>query len=112
MDVAVDFRDYVEYESKDDKDGWIVLSKPKPETRTMNGGHRPHPVCVVNAGGHGKEVPIKMDGSGITFEDSVVKMVQSSLRRLHQNLGHPQGEDLLSPQPASPRDQVCEGHEV
>ncbi|CAE7239059.1 hypothetical protein AK812_SmicGene43427 [Symbiodinium microadriaticum] len=43
-------------------------------------GHRPHPVCVVNAGGHGKEVPIKMDGSGITFEDSVVKMVQSSLR--------------------------------
>ncbi|CAE7324982.1 RE2, partial [Symbiodinium sp. CCMP2456] len=54
-------------------------------------------VCTVGVevsqGDQHREVA--MDGTGITFGESTPPMVASALRRLHQNLGHPQTGDLI-----------------
>ncbi|CAE6956523.1 RE1 [Symbiodinium sp. CCMP2456] len=80
-----------------DGDNWVGLGKHK-QGRLVNGeGHRPHHVCVVDTEDREvkSEQTARMDGSGITFDAGVNPVIQSSLRRLHQNLGHPRREDLL-----------------
>ena len=92
--VAQDFPDYIEYKFVDNEDGWMVLSKRTGEAKTMTGIERPHQVCAVEGDPQAAKKDVKYDGSGITFETGVPKIVQASLRRLHQNLGHPRAEDL------------------
>ena len=36
-----------------------------------------------------------MGAGGITFGEGTPSTIATALRRLHQNLGHPRGEDLL-----------------
>ncbi|OLP99804.1 hypothetical protein AK812_SmicGene17601 [Symbiodinium microadriaticum] len=92
--VAQDFPDYIEYKFVDNEDGWMVLSKRTGEAKTMTGIERPHQVCAVEGDPQAAKKDVKYEGSGITFETGVPKIVQASLRRLHQNLGHPRAEDL------------------
>ena len=92
--IAQQFFDYIEYKSVDDKDGWMVLSKRIGEAKTVEGVERPHQVCAVEGDPQVVKRDTKYDGSGITFATGVPKIVQASLRRLHQNLGHPRAEDL------------------
>ena len=42
-----------------------------------------------------EEKPLRIDGSGIVFEEGVPGHVRSALKRLHQNLGHPRTPDLV-----------------
>ncbi|CAE6942423.1 RE2 [Symbiodinium sp. CCMP2592] len=108
------FEEFVQYKSLEEDDKWVVFGKNKKDTKLLGDGVVPQSepeaavaasslqcseckknllpeVCVVNVSG---EKEIKYDGSGITFQDGVPGVVQSSLRRLHQNLGHPRAEDL------------------
>ena len=94
IEFAEGFDEYLKYKSTDHDDVWIILRKPTGGTRTVGEGPRQHEVCVVGTDDRGDERPARLDGSGITFKDGVPGMVQSSLKRLHQNLGHPRGEDL------------------
>ena len=99
------FKMYERYRDDENGDLWIVLSKPKEKGKVMYGGGRPHEVCAVEAGERGPEAP-RMDGSGITFDEGVPGHVQASLRRMHQNLGHPRVQDMVR----HLRLAGCEGH--
>ena len=88
------FNNHVKYKSVGDNDDWVVLGKTKAGAHTVQGEGRPHEVCAVEAEDGDKAKEVKYDGSGITFTGDVPSYVQSSLRRLHQNLGHPRSEDL------------------
>ncbi|CAE7261564.1 RE2 [Symbiodinium sp. CCMP2592] len=85
--------DFIKYKSDGDSDGWLVLGRPKKDSVTLQGSKRPYDVCMVGPE-EAKQEETKYDGSGITFEKTVPNIVRSSLRRLHQNLGHPRAEDL------------------
>ncbi|CAE7261007.1 RE2 [Symbiodinium sp. CCMP2592] len=87
------FVDYVKYKNGANGDHWLLLGRPKRDGTTVSGFPRPHEVCMVGHDGDEKKA-INLDGTGITFDDGVPGILQSSLRRLHQNLGHPRGEDL------------------
>ncbi|CAE7692154.1 GIP [Symbiodinium sp. CCMP2592] len=91
-----DFKEDVSFFTSGDEDSWMILRKAKKGQKPLQGPHglRPHEVQAVHAEDRPKE-PHKLDGSGITFDKEVAAHVQSSLRRLHQNLGHPRKEDLL-----------------
>ena len=89
-----DFVDYVKYQTPAGQDAWVVLGKPKKDAKLLPGDSRPHEVCAVEACADEDIKEIKYDGSGITFADDVPNYMKSSLRRLHQNLGHPRPEDL------------------
>ena len=95
--VAGKFIEYVSYHDHNEDDGWIVLRKSQKGQRLLPGheGGRPHEVHAVQVEDRQQQRPQKLDGSGITFGDGVAGHVQSALRRLHQNLGHPRQEDLL-----------------
>ena len=86
--------DHVKYKSVGDNDDWVVLGKTKAGTHTVHGEGRPHEVCAVESEDGNQAKEVKYDGSDITFTGDVPSYVQSSLRRLHQNLGHPRSEDL------------------
>ena len=91
---AENFAEHVQYMSLEEDHGMLVLSKPKKGHKMLEGHERVHQVCAVEAAEKDDEKPPKYDGSGITFQAGVPGYVQSSLRRLHQNLGHPRPEDL------------------
>ena len=76
---------------------WVCFSRQKEGHRRLDDPQRPHQVYVLdeNLGEETDKQGLKYDGSGITFEDGVPGIVKSSLRRLHQNLGHPRKEDLV-----------------
>ncbi|OLP79491.1 hypothetical protein AK812_SmicGene40207 [Symbiodinium microadriaticum] len=76
---------------------WVCFSRQKEGHRRLDELRRPHQVHVLdeNPGEEPDKQGLKYDGSGITFEDGVPGIVKSSLRRLHQNLGHPRKEDLV-----------------
>ncbi|CAE7900046.1 RE1, partial [Symbiodinium sp. KB8] len=59
--VREDFPDYIEYKFVDNEDGWMVLSKRTGDPQAA-------------------KKDVKYDGSGITFETGVPKIVQASLR--------------------------------
>ena len=87
---------YQRYKGNREGETWTVLAKPGARNLDLPGGLSPHHVLVVSEEpGHGEEKPLRMDGSGITFEDGVPGHVRSALKRLHQNLGHPRGADLV-----------------
>ncbi|CAE7467344.1 RE2 [Symbiodinium sp. CCMP2456] len=89
--------DYLVWSHEDDYgEKWACFSKPKQGQQQFKQSLRPHQVFVVGVeDGDGQRPNPKLDGSGITFSDGVDPIVQSSLRRLHQNLGHPRSEDLV-----------------
>ena len=90
----VDF--YQRYNENHEGEVWTVLAKPGAKNLEVPGSLSPHHVLVVSEGADDKnEKPLRIDGSGISFEEGVPGHVQSALRRLHQNLGHPRGVDLV-----------------
>ena len=91
---TIRFADYLQYESLEEDDATVVFGEVKSGATPLKGGERPFQVCAVQAEVEPEAKPVKYDGSGITFESGVQPIVQSSLRRLHQNLGHPRSEDL------------------
>ena len=91
-EFVANFQDYVKYHNRDQRDGWVVLRGCKSDSKELAGDRRPHEVQMVTK--EIEEEPKKLDGSGITFEAGVPGILQASLRRLHQNLGHPRNEDL------------------
>ena len=72
-------------------------SSPDPATSLeLPGNLDPHHVLVVSGdGSKQEEKPLRIDGSGIAFEEGVPGHVRSALKRLHQNLGHPRTPDLV-----------------
>ena len=76
---------------------WAGFGKTKPGGQQLGDPWRPHQVFVAEVKDGGGEVlrEPKHDGSAITFEAGVSPIIQSSLRRLHQNFGHPRREDLV-----------------
>ena len=98
-DFVKDLDNYIIYQSAQDDEGWTVLAKPKRGEKFVPGDLIPHQVCVVENERDGAppphERPLRIDGSGIKFDQSVAPHVQAALRRLHRNLGHPRKEDLL-----------------
>ncbi|CAE7510826.1 GIP [Symbiodinium sp. CCMP2592] len=93
-ELAKGYENYLKYKTTDNEDAWVILGKSKDGGRTTGEGPRRHDVCVVGAEDSREERAPRLDGSGITFDESVPGILQSSLRRLHQNLGHPRSEDL------------------
>ena len=90
--------DYVLWSYKDaDGDAWVGLGRSKNGTQRLGDLRHPHYVYVVKEedGSDDKKQPKNYDGSAITFDKDVNPAIQSSLRRLHQNLGHPRKEDLV-----------------
>ena len=91
-ELIEDLRKYVKHHARDQHDGWVVLRQDRLKGKEIEGNLRPHEVQMVSQ--EDEEHPKKLDGTGITFEPGVPGILQSSLRRLHQNLGHPRNEDL------------------
>ena len=83
------------FRCKDKNEITVVYYKEKTRSRGIAGADRIHEVCVVDDGGQGKGRPHPLGGSAIKFERDTPPAVAASLRRLHQNLGHPRREDLL-----------------
>ncbi|CAE7866875.1 RE1 [Symbiodinium sp. KB8] len=75
-------------------DAWVGFRRDGQGRLFEGKGVRPHHVCVVEPD-EKDEPPLRMDGSGISFDAGVNPVIQASLRRLHQNLGHPRREDLV-----------------
>ena len=98
---ANDFAAYILWDYTDAyEERWVGLGTKRDDNICTGKETRPHYVCVVEAGADRvrdppQHQPRRMDGSGITFEDGVSPIIQASLRRLHQNLGHPRKEDLV-----------------
>ncbi|CAE7294300.1 GIP [Symbiodinium sp. CCMP2592] len=88
------YKEYVQYKSLEEGKGMLLLGKAKKGHHLLGGHERAHQVCAVEEADGDKEKRTKYDGSGITFETGVPGHVSASLRRLHQNLGHPRNEDL------------------
>ena len=80
---------------KDENEVTVVYYKEKVSSRGIAGADRIHEVCVVDGGGQGKPELHPLGGSAIKFERDTPPAVAASLRRLHQNLGHPRREDLV-----------------
>ena len=96
--VIEDLAHYLLWNYRDDHgEAWTGFGKAREGARPFGDHRRPHQVFVVGAeGDHERQERVKnCDGSAITFETGVSPIVQSSLRRLHQNLGHPRKEDLV-----------------
>ena len=94
--VVEDVDLYLRYNNNHEGEDWTVLARPGTKHLQLPKSLCPHHVLVVNdGGGRADEQPLRMDGSGITFEDGVPGHVRSALKRLHQNLGHPRNADLV-----------------
>ncbi|CAE7615546.1 GIP [Symbiodinium sp. CCMP2592] len=76
---------------------WAGFGVQRPGEQQVGDPRHPHQVFVVEeeASSSVKAKEQRHDGSAITFEAGVSPIIQSSLRRLHQNLGHPRREDLV-----------------
>ena len=94
--VVEDVDHYLRYNKNHEGEDWTVLARPGTRHLQLPESLCPHHVLVVNdRGGGPDERPLRMDGSGITFQDGVPGHVRSALKRLHQNLGHPRNADLV-----------------
>ena len=82
------------YECTRKRDNLVIYYKEKKRARKLSGPDRAHEVCVVDGGGS-EHKPVALGGSAIKFDKSTPPGIAASLRRLHQNLGHPRREDLL-----------------
>ena len=89
----------LQYRGSHEDGDWTVLAKPKNGEKFVPGDLVPHQVCVVDDHGRANaphhERPLRLDGSGIRFGPGTPMHIQSALKRLHQNLGHPRNEDML-----------------
>ncbi|OLP99061.1 hypothetical protein AK812_SmicGene18412 [Symbiodinium microadriaticum] len=89
-------RPCVQYEDNNDEGVFVVLFRSKDSIITIRCPDRVHGVCAVDHDvGGGQEAVAKLGGGGITFGKDVAPSIASALRRLHQNLGHPQQDDLV-----------------
>ena len=88
---------YMQYHNKDNERRFVVMFKKRDKGLLAKGPERVHQVCAVANDPEQAEdrEEIVMDGTGITFGHGTPPMVASALRRLHQNLGHPQTGDLI-----------------
>ena len=94
--VVDDLDHYLRYSNNYDGEEWTVLARPGNRYLEAAGSLHPHHVLVVNGDEKEQEdKPLRIDGSGITFDKGVPGHVQSALKRLHQNLGHPRVPDLV-----------------
>ena len=91
-----DLEHYQRYRNNHEGEEWTVLAKPGDNKYLkIPGNLNPRQVLVVNDDeGRREERPLRIDGSGIVFEEGVPGHVRSALKRLHQNLGHPRTPDL------------------
>ncbi|CAE7287015.1 RE1 [Symbiodinium sp. KB8] len=90
-------KEHVQFSGQDQRRKTVVLYRLQEGKFKISGPQRVHQVCAVANGGDEREAgraPI-LDGTGITFGDGTPPMIASALRRLHQNLGHPQTGDLI-----------------
>ena len=85
---------YRKYQGTGQSHNYVIYYKENDKARQLPGPSRAHEVCVVD-GGSTQEKPAVFDGSAITFDKSTPPGIAASLRRLHQNLGHPRKEDLI-----------------
>ena len=88
---------YMQYHNKDTERKFVVMFKKRDRGLLAKGPRRVHQVCAVANNPEQAEdrEEIVMDGTGVTFGHGTPPMVASALRRLHQNLGHPQTGDLV-----------------
>ncbi|CAE7418332.1 GIP, partial [Symbiodinium pilosum] len=94
--VVEDTEHYIRYKKNHEGEEWTVLARPGTRSLELPTSLDPHHVLVVSEDSEKKdELPLRIDGSGITFEEGVPGHVRSALKRLHQNLGHPRGADLV-----------------
>ena len=94
--VVDDLDFYRRYSGNHEGEVWTVLARPSLKRLELPESLNPHSVLVASEGHkEEKETPLRIDGSGITFKKGVPGHVQSALRRLHQNLAHPRGVDLV-----------------
>ena len=93
--VVEDIDDFIRYKNNHEGEEWTVLARPGIKEFEIPGGLSPHHVLVMSEQeGGGQQQPLRLDGSGITFDKGVPGHVKAALKRLHQNLGHPRGPDL------------------
>ena len=94
--VVDDAEFYQRYHNNHEGEDWTVLARPGTKNLQLPGNLVPHHVLVVNGDETRPDTrPLRLDGSGITFDGGVPGHVQSALKRLHQNLGHPRNLDLV-----------------
>ena len=88
---------FLQYSNDESGEKFMVFYQKKEEKYSVRGPDRVHQVCAVenNGGERAEEGGAVLDGSGITFGEGTPPMVASALRRLHQNLGHPQAGDMI-----------------
>ena len=94
--VVEDVDHYVRYKNNHEGEEWTVLARPGAKNLETPCSLNPHHVLVVSEEeAKIEERPLRIDGSGITFDKGVPGHVRAALKRLHQNLGHPRGPDLV-----------------
>ncbi|CAE7241098.1 RE2 [Symbiodinium sp. CCMP2592] len=88
---------YTQYNGNEHGEETYILYRACERSEKMPGPTRCHQVCVVDRSGEGDGLAhdVAYDGTGITFGETTPPMIASALRRLHQNLGHPQNCDLI-----------------
>ena len=95
--VVNNLQHYQRYSNNHEGEDWIVLARPgSDKCLEIPGNLNPRQVLVVNDDkDRHEERPLRIDGSGIVFEEGVPGHVRSALKRLRQNLGHPRTPDLV-----------------
>ena len=94
--VVEDVDHYVRYKNNHEGEEWTVLARPGAKNLETPCNLNPHHVLVMSEEEVKiEEKPLRVDGSGITFDKGVPGHVRAALKRLHQNLGHPRGPDLV-----------------
>ncbi|CAE7255789.1 GIP, partial [Symbiodinium sp. CCMP2456] len=89
--------EYTQYYQEKDGKFFLVLFKSNPDGIIVEREDRAHEVCMVGTGNGddpGSEIPV-LGADGITFSKETPGRVATALRRLHQNLGHPQLHDFV-----------------
>ena len=91
-----DVAEHVQHKETIGDELFLVIFQEKDDVIKIEGADRVHGVCAVEHGNAERELerPI-LGGAGITFNKDVAPSVATALRRLHQNLGHPQQGDLV-----------------
>ena len=88
---------HLQYSSCNDGRQTMIFYKADHTKTKVKGPERVHRVCAVAVGADEAEAQrdVALDGTGVTFGEGTPPMIASALRRLHQNLGHPQNSDLI-----------------
>ena len=93
---AETYRHHAQYEEDAHETVLVVLFKNKKDQIKVQCTDRVHGVCAVaHAPGGDRAEDVQRGGTGITFGKDVAPAIATALRRLHQNLGHPQLSDMV-----------------